>query len=148
MMEESIFDICTGLLEWFGHMTGLTYEEASVVFNLWIQSTVLWLSALVPFIIAVAKAHHNKCNLRTLCLTSMIVTIYSLGYSWIFIHYGTNMENAYNICTNDLYYLAKLWHTSYSAVNIIIFVIGWLLTFTANVLITLKLIRQHTKTLV
>lgn len=138
-MIDRLFNTCVDFLNWLGKVTGLTYVEISVVFNLWVQGGLLVISALIPFVIAMTQYFKNTGNLLYVMLTGILLLFYGIVFYWIFTHYGTSMQNAFDLCVEDLLRLAKQWHTTYYMVNIIIFVMGWLLAFGINIYVTWKL---------
>ena len=139
-MISWLFQICVNFLNWLGKTTGLTYVEISVVFNLWVQSGLLVISALIPFILALVHYSHNKASFSIVVLTGLLLLLYVFVFAWVFAHYGTKMNYAFKLCVDDLLHLAKLWHTSYYMVNIIIFIVGWIVAVSVNALITWKLL--------
>lgn len=140
-MVDWLFHICVNFLNWLGKTTGLTYVEISVVFNLWVQGGLLVISALVPFIVALVRYGNKTANLACVFLTGAFLIFYTVVLCWIFAHYGTSMKYAFDLCVNDLLHLAKVFHTSYYVVNIVIFIIGWLAAVGINVLIAWKLLK-------
>ena len=139
-MINWLFQICVHFLNWLGKITGLTYVEISVVFNLWIQGGLLVISALIPFAIALNHYAKGTANLSSIILAGTLLLLYSVVFCWIFVHYGISMKYAFDLCVDDLLHLAKLWHTTYNMVNIIIFIIGWLAAIGLNATITWKLL--------
>lgn len=139
-MINWLFQICVNFLNWLGKISGLTYIEISVVFNLWVQGGVLVISALIPFVLTLTYYGNNKTNFISIVLTGALLLIYCIIFCWIFVHYGTSMKDAFDLCVDDLLHLAKILNTSYYMVNIIIFFIGWLVAVGFNTLITWKLL--------
>ncbi|MCQ2209827.1 MAG: hypothetical protein MJZ34_06000 [Paludibacteraceae bacterium] len=144
-MINWLFQMCVNFLGRLGKTTGLTYAEISVVFNLWVQGGLLVISALIPFVLALVRYCNNTAYFTDVVLTVALLLIYSIIYCWVFVHYGTSTKYAFDLCVNDLLHLAKLWHTSYYMVNIIIFIIGWLAAFGVNVFITWNLLDKSMK---
>lgn len=128
------FAICVGFLMLLGKLCGLTYKQISVVFNLWLQGTMLVLSAILPFIISVIRI----CGGFTLpkLLLVVFLTIYALIYIWAFRrmlhHYHLPVDRAFDRCVHDLQALARNWHTSYQVVNLLLFVVGFMLLLSLN----------------
>lgn len=140
-MVDWLFHVCVNFLDWLGRTTGLTYVEISVVFNLWVQGSLLVISALIPFIVALVHHVNNAENLTWVILTGVLVLFYTTVFCWILVHYGTSFKYAFNLCVNDLFYLANLFHTSYYVVNIVIFIVGWLAAVGINMLIAWSLLK-------
>ena len=131
------FALCVIFLRILGKCTGLSYVQISVVFNLWVQGGVLMLSAWLPFaqILTRSSRPHEE-----MWWSIMVCTLgYGILYLWAFIlmlrHYRLPFNRAFDKCVSDLQHIASLWHCSYYAVNIIIFVIIYLLLLGFNILL-------------
>ena len=129
------FGLCVLFLLLLGRLFGLTYKQISVVFNLWVQGAVLTLSGLAPFGIAVYKMMESF-SIGWLVL-SLILGIYGIAYVFAFIkmlqHYHLPFNDAFDRCVSDLQKLARQWHTTYQIVNLIIFVVFFLLLLSLNI---------------
>lgn len=134
-----LFKICVGFLQWLGAATHLTYVEISVIFNLWIQGGVLVLSAALPFGIACYRCLIGSLHLGWVMLTGISFAVQCAGFIWLLVHYGTNMTQAFDLCVDDLMFIAKMYHTTYYMVNILIFVLGWIAVFATNCYMLCKL---------
>lgn len=71
-------------------------------------------------------------QISMLILTGVIFVLHCIGFAWIFLHYGTDMTYAFDQCVDDLMRIASAWKMAYNMVNILIFVLGWLLVFGGN----------------
>ena len=125
-----------------GKLFGLTYKQISVVFNLWIQGAFLALSGLAPFGVAIFKVIESF-SMEWLVLI-IVLAIYSMVYVYGFIrmlqHYHLPFDDAFDLCVKDLQWLAKKWHTTYQIVNLIIFVVLFLILLGFNLYISFCLI--------
>ena len=110
------FGLCVLFLLLLGKLFGLTYKQISVVFNLWVQGTVLALSGMAPFGIAVYKMMESF-SMWWLALSAVLL-IYGIAYGYA-----------------DLQRLAKKWHTTYQMVNLLIFILFYLILLGLNILI-------------
>lgn len=129
------FGLCVLFLFLLGKLFGLTYKQISVVFNLWVQGAVLALSGLVPFGIVVYKKMESFST--GWLVLSFILALYGTAYVFAFIimvqHYRLPFDAAFNRCVWDLQKVAKKWHTTYQMVNLIIFVVLFLLLLSLNI---------------
>lgn len=136
------FGLCVLFLRLLGMLFGLNYKQISVVFNLWVQGAVLALSGLVPFCVAIYKVW-EFFSVNWLLMT-IILALYGLVYVYGFIrmlkHYHLPFDYAFDLCVDDLNWIAKKWHTTYQMVNIIIFVVLYLLLLGLNLYISISLI--------
>lgn len=131
------FGLCVLFLLLLGKIIGLTYKQISVVFNLWLQGAILALSGLAPFGVAFYKL------IESFSVSWMILTIilacYGLVYLYSFLkmlqHYHLPFDNAFDLCVRDLKWYAKKWHTTYYIVNLLIFVLFYLVLLGFNILI-------------
>lgn len=131
------FGLCVLFLLLLGKLFGLTYKQISVVFNLWVQGAVLAMSGLAPFGVAIYKMI-DSFSIGWLFLT-IILAIYGIAYVYALIkmlqHYHLPFDDAFDLCVKDLQLLAKKWHTTYQIVNLLIFVLFYLILLGLNVLI-------------
>ena len=136
------FGLCVLFLLLLGKLFGLTYKQISVVFNLWVQGAVLALSGLAPFGIAIYKILESF-SVSWLVL-AIILGCYGLVYVYALLkmlqHYHSPFNDAFDLCVRDLRWLAMKWHTTYQIVNLLIFVLFYLILLGLNILICIYLI--------
>ena len=138
------FGLCVLFLLLLGKILGLTYKQISVVFNLWLQGAILALSGLAPFGVAIYKL------IESFSVSWMIITIilacYGLVYLYAFLrmlqHYHLPFGDAFDLCVRDLKWYAKKWHTTYYIVNLLIFVLFYLILLGFNAYICNYLISR------
>ena len=139
---EWLFDICCKIMSGLGNILGLSYKEICVIGNIYIQGGIWILSALIPMI--VLMLHQQTSCMKKLYLIFAIG--YALIHSILFIifceRYSFPITEGFNICVDDLQHIAKVYNTTYQAVNIYIFVIGWMLSIGWNVLITKLVVKN------
>lgn len=131
------FALCVLFLQLLGKCFGLTYKQISVVFNLWIQGSVLVLSAWLPFVqnlICPNWAHEGSWWIIIIC-TLCYGLLYLMAFVLMLRHYHLPFNRAFDLCVNDLLRVASIWNCSYYAVNIIIFVIIFLFLLGLNILL-------------
>lgn len=121
-----------------GKLCRLTYEQISVVFNLWLQGGVLTLSAILPAVLSVTQLCRGF-SMSRLLLPGLLV-LYALVYVWAFVRmlrrYHLPFKRAFDRCVHDLQELARRWHTTYYMVNLLIFVFAFLLLLAVNILLS------------
>ena len=131
------FALCVIFLRFLGKCTGLSYVQISVVFNLWIQGGVLMLSGWLPFVKGLMCQNQAHAGLWWVIIICALC--YGIVYLWAFVlmlrHYRLPFDRAFDQCVNDLLCIASIWHCSYNAVNIIIFIIIFLLLLGLNILL-------------
>ena len=136
------FGLCVLFLLLLGKLVGLTYKQISVVFNLWVQGAVLALSGIAPFGVIVYKMLESF-SIGWLFL-SIIFAIYGMVYVYAFVrmlkHYHLPFNDSFDLCVRDLQWLAKRWHTTYQMVNLLIFVLFYLILLGINFLICYYLV--------
>ncbi len=129
------FGLCVLFLLLLGKLFGLTYKQISVVFNLWVQGAILTLSGLAPFGMGIYKMMESF-SVGWLVL-SIIFVLYGIAYLFAFIemvrHYHLPFNDAFDRCVSDLQRLAEKWHTTYQIVNLLIFVVFFLLIISINI---------------
>jgi hypothetical protein len=131
------FGLCVLFLLLLGKIIGLTYKQISVVFNLWLQGAILALSGLAPFGVAIYKFFESFSV--SWMILAIILVCYGLVYLYAFLkmlqHYHLPFNDAFDLCVRDLKWLAKKWHTTYQMVNLLIFVLFYLMLLGFNLLI-------------
>lgn len=130
-----IFNLCCQIMATGAHLLGLTYKEFCVLGNIYLQSLVLVLSAFAISYAAWKKVEEKKSGIRFLtCTVSFIYSVvYLVAFFIICKHYAMPLEDAFDLCVEELTYFGKFfYHVGYVGANLIIFVIGWLLVFLFN----------------
>lgn len=130
------FLLCMGFLLLLGKCFGLSYERISVIFNLYVQGGILALSGALPLVATLWTISGLTVGWGAILLSITIIylSIYVVGFIVLLKHYHPPMDKAFNLCVEDLQWVAKKWHISYHAVNLIIFVLWWLTLIGMNIL--------------
>ena len=136
------FGLCVLFLLGLGKLFGLTYKQISVVFNLWVQGAVLTLSGLAPAAACVYKLAHGGSHLWMAGVISFMAyaAIYVYGFVRMLRHYHLPFEDAFDLCVEDLQVLSAKWHTTYEMVNLILFVLFFLVLIAINMFLAHYLI--------
>lgn len=133
------FGLCVLFLLLLGKLFGLTYKQISVVFNLWVQGGLLTLSGLAPLMVTIFKMSESF-SMGWMALT-IVFALYGFAYVYAFVkmlqHYRLPYDAAFDLCVDDLKRIAIKWHTTYEMVNLIIFILLYLILMCLNVLICL-----------
>ena len=129
------FIFCVVILRLLGKAFNLTYNQISVVFNLWLQGALLTLSGMAPAAAAVYKlcTSGSALWLAATVLLLAYAAVYIFGFIRMLRHYHLPFDYAFWLCVKDLEELAKKWHTTYEMVNLIIFVLLFLVLSGANI---------------
>lgn len=129
------FGLCVLFLLLLGKLFGLTYKQVSVVFNLWVQGAVLMLSGLTLAAAAIYK--YVDTGSPVWIAVAVPLTVYAGLYVYGFVrmlhHYRLPFDDAFDLCANDLQKLAAKSHTTYQMVNLIIFVLFFLILVGVNI---------------
>jgi hypothetical protein len=136
------FMLCVWFLRLLGKLFGLTYKQISVVFNLWVQGAVLLLSGLALAAVAIYKCAISDSYMWY--AVAIPLTAYAILHVYGFIkmlhHYHLPFDDAFNLCVEDLVKLAAKWHTTYQIVNLIIFVLFFLIIIGVNIYATYNIV--------
>ena len=142
-----IFAACCTLLELTAKLFGLTYTEACVYINLYLQYGVLMLSALSVVYVAARKLMLEVTKRRIVVL--VLALLYNIPFAWLgawlYGRYGKiSCDAAFALCRDDLMalgthldipntlpYYTEGW-TEYYIVNLIIFIVLYLLVLFLN----------------
>ena len=129
MVIDKLFLLCVKFLEWLGKMTGFNYKQISVAFNIYIQGGILLVSSCLPLIKVIIWGSDIDWKWRILFFGGCFIYIglYVYGVYRLYKRYHTPLEYAFDLCVDDLLCMSRKWRISYNAVNILIFVIGWIL---------------------
>lgn len=129
------FLLCVYFLRLLGKTCGLTYIQISVVFNLWLQGAVLTLSGLAPAAAAIYKLCIGGSALWLAVMIPLLAyaAVYVYGFIQMLRRYRLPFVDAFWLCVKDLQNLADRWHTTYQMVNLVIFVLLFLVLLGANI---------------
>ena len=120
---DKVFQFLCGCLAQIGRPFGWNYEKASVYICIHLWPLLCVVMALVMLGIAVSTTN-------PLCIAAC--TIYFLfnvfGYWAVFKHYypGT-INEIFAHCYSDLMTIAKEWNTTYAIVNLVVYVLAFIL---------------------
>ena len=136
------FMLCAGFLLLLGKSLGLSYKQISVIFNLYLQGGLLAMSGMLPLVASVwFLVEHASCiGWLILLLSLFYASIYVVGFVGLLQHYHLPMNYAFDLCVNDLEWIASKWHISYHAVNLVIFICWWLSLLGMNIIWTNSII--------
>ena len=126
------FNICVHFLLGMGKVLHLNYVQISVIFNLWIQGTILMISGVIPFILYIYFVLTDKIalNIELLTAVGLMSILYIATYSII------PYQRAFDLCVNDLLRIGRYINHSYNFVNIIIFIVLYIILLLLNAIIT------------
>jgi len=131
------FMLCVLLLVVLGKMCHLTYKEISVIFNLWVQGIILLLSSFLPLSVFFYKVVEQYTLTHSLLCGFFVV--YAAINTWAFFgmcrHYGIDKNYAFDLCVYDLERIAASWGMSYYMVNLLIFILFYLMIIAINVML-------------
>ena len=152
-----IFAACCTLLELAAKLFGWTYTEACVYINLYLQYGIMMLSTLSVVYVAARKMTQGFSTRRAVILIASI--LYNIPFAWLgtwlYRRYGKiSCEAAFALCRDDLMalgthldipntlpYYTDGW-TEYYIVNLIIFIVLYLIALFVNWIIK-RLIKRH-----
>ena len=131
---QKLFQICQRFLLLIGGAARLSYIEISVIFNLWIQGGLLTLSSFVPISVLLYTGNYKEYPILAIVL-SLYALLYTVLFILLIVHYRLPYERAFYQCVDDLQNIARKWHMSYQVVNILIFIVAFLILLATNILI-------------
>ena len=122
------FMLCAGFLLLLGKSLGLNYKQISVIFNLYLQGGLLFVSGIMPLAAITWKLieQYNNYGLFLFLMSLSYATIYVVAFVWLIRHYHLPMDYSFDLCVSDLQTVSRKWHISYHAVNLVIFIWWWL----------------------
>ena len=126
---------CCGVMAYFAWLLGLTYQEFCVIGNIYMQGAICLLAALAPLLLCI----RTKQAPWKWLLSGGNALLHLVIISLFFGHYWMPLERAFDLCVQDLNRLGALFGSSYVMVNIIIFVILFVVDLALNALLYLLL---------
>ena len=138
---------CCGVMAYFAWLLGLTYQEFCVIGNIYMQGAICLLAALAPLLLCI----RTKQAPWKWLISGGNALLHLVIISLFFGHYWMPLVRAFDLCVQDLNRLGALFGSSYVMVNIIIFVILFVVDLALNALLYLLLAgklttRQTSKT--
>ena len=142
---EWLFDICCKIMSGLGSLLGLSYKEICVIGNIHIQGGIWLLSAMIPIIVLMLRKQTSLIKKSYLMLAIGYGFIHSILFIMFCGRYSFPIIEGFDVCVKDLQHIAENYSTTYQAVNIYIFVVGWLLSVGWNIMITKLLLKDKIK---
>lgn len=133
---------CCGVMAYFAWLLGLTYQEFCVIGNIYMQGAICLLAALAPLLLCI----RTKQAPWKWLLSGGNALLHLVIISCFFGHYWMPLESAFDLCVQDLNHIGALFGSSYVMVNIIIFVILFVVDLALNALLYLLLAGKFTAT--
>lgn len=133
-IDECFFGACCGWLYVVGLLLGFTYKEICVIVNIYLESFLCLLSVLWVTWITIRRFIRTRTVGNGVLMAGGIV--YGIAgfllFLWTCNHYAMPMNDAFDLCYRELVQLAKEYHTTYSNVNYVIFIIFFLVCTLGN----------------
>ncbi len=124
-----LFQFLCGCLALIGRPFGWNYEKASVYICIHLWPLLCVIMALVMLGIAVSTT-----NPLWIAVCIIYFLINAFGYWAVIKHYYPGAINEiFTHCYSDLMAIAKEWNTSYAIVNLIIYVLAFIMIMAFNV---------------
>ena len=142
---EWLFDICCKIMSGLGSLLGLSYKEICVIGNIHIQGGIWLLSAMIPIIVLMLRKQTSLIKKSYLMLAIGYGFIHSILFIMFCGRYSFPIIEGFDVCVKDLQHIAENYSTTYQAVNIYIFVVGWMLSVGGNIMITKLLLQDKIK---
>ena len=139
---EWLFDICCKIMSGLGNLLGLSYKEICVIGNIYLQGGIWILLAWIPTIVLMRHKQTSLIKKQYFILALGYGLIHTILFIIFCERYSFPITDGFDVCVMDLRQIAKSNHTTYQAVNIYIFVIGWMLSIGWNVLITKLVVKN------
>lgn len=121
-----LFGVCTSFLQLLGKVFHLSYEQVSIIFNLYLQGSLLMIFGLFPFGATIYACGFEWVKIACLFATLGYFSVYAMGFRWLLRRYKNTSNIYFDLCVQDLMRLSAAWNISYRTVNLLIFVVWWL----------------------
>ena len=141
-----LFRLCVRFLEFLGKTFKISYEQISIIVNLYIQGTILMISGLLPLFASIYSIIHCIRWIETLCMIASLgyASLFLAGYSRLLSRYKNTSAQYFDLCVDDLMALSKRWGMHYYMVNLLIFVVWWLSLICINVFAAIWILNSPT----
>lgn len=142
------FDLCCGIMAAGAYALGLTYKEFCVIGNIYIQGLILVLSALsiLCTMVKIVRKKKSAPLIAMLIASAVYALLYVIGFILICRHYAMPLDDAFNLCVQELQDFGQsFYNVGYIGANIIIFVVGWMILLILNVLMNIILKKYSQK---
>ena len=121
-----LFKLCTDFLVFLTRVFHTNYERISVWVNIYIQGMVLFLAAATYCVVTLVK--HGITGLSVFSWIWLIIAVLQMVVVvWACWRYRPPLEKAFDRCYLDLERLSSQIHVSYTLLNIIIFIVIYLI---------------------
>lgn len=122
----ALFGACCGFMAGVGWVLGLTYIQFCVIGNIWLQCATI--SAAAAWLIYRASSRLSVIRLAAIGfgVVQILMCVATM------VHYQGTMHDAFYRCVDDLNNLAAMTGSTYIAVNIYLYVLGWPLVIAAD----------------
>lgn len=127
-----LFTLCTDFLEFLAQVFHTTYYRMSVYFNIYFQGGVLLLSALALLICSAVVTYQDGFQTKTNFLMVYAI-VQMLFIALAFYRYRPPLDSAYYRCFYDLLTISMHNMVIYALVNILIFIVVYLLLLISNI---------------
>ena len=124
-----VFSILCGCLNLVGKPFGWDYQKTSVYICIHLWPLLCVAMSLVMLATAISTS-----NPLWITACSIYATLNTFGY-WIVVrqYYPGTIKEIFELCMAELIVLAKEWHTTYSVVNLVIYVLLFAVIMTFDV---------------
>jgi hypothetical protein len=116
-----------------------------VIGNIHIQGGIWLLSAMIPFTVLMQHKQTSLIMKPYLILAIGYGFIHSILFIMLCGRYSFPIIEGFDVCVKDLQHIAKNYSTTYQAINIYIFIVGWLLSVGWNIMITKLILKDRIK---
>ena len=118
-----LFNLCTRFLVFLTKVFQTDYKRVSVWVNIYVQGLILFVAASFAFISLLIKGNYSTSSWLWYIFTIMQIFV----VVWASYHYRPPLIKAFDKCYWDLVHLSSRIHLSYTLLNIIIFIIIYLI---------------------
>lgn len=134
---DRIFETCCDWLAQGGRLIGCSYEETSVIVNLFVQGGILWLAGMMSMVEGLRLQPRARSRFSRRCAFVGILDGFASSFLYILLlwHYRGGMQVVFARCGNDLIRLAEAVGCTYQEINVAIFIVGFLVILALQIAI-------------
>ena len=121
-----LFNLCSDFLVFLTKVFHTDYKRISVWVNIYAQGFVMFAAAALLFVVALVRNNTDGLS-AVLWIQLVFALLQMVVVGWACWRYGPPLDKAFDRCYIDLERLSARLHISYKLLNILIFIVSYLI---------------------
>ena len=125
-MMRRLFNLCTKFLVFLTRVFNTDYKRISVWVNIYAQGFVMFAAAATLFVVTIAR--NSVEGMKVVSWIGLLLSLFQMVVVvWACWRYRSPLDKAFDRCYLDLESLASKIHISYTLLNVLIFIVIYLI---------------------